>query len=182
MPICLFSVFILLHLWPSFCLQISLSLYEIRERSWGMWTIIFQDTLKWIGLYTSKKSGAIEACLNGGEYLIEWRVWNRRGWGQLIFLSPLFFFQCPLFIRLRTVSSPQKKGNKSRETLEGTKNSDIGFCKSNETLAALFHLTWRTGYKIGNSPPLAKKSMPWHENTLPNQFTSAPMQTHAMNS
>lgn len=60
-----------------------------------------------------------------------------------------------------TFISPKKKkkekGNKSQETLEGTWDSDIGFCKANETVAALFHLTWRTGYKRGNSPPLAKK-------------------------
>lgn len=28
--------------------HLSLSLYQIRERSWGMWTIIFSDILKWI--------------------------------------------------------------------------------------------------------------------------------------
>lgn len=162
---------------PSLPLHISLSLNKIRERSWWMWTVIFPDILKWIGQYTSKNVEAIKMCLNG------W-ITNRVGVMEQVGMGPIDFSFCIVLVPapLPLYSPPSPIWNKSQETLEGNRDSDIGFCKSNETAAALFHLTWKTGYKRGNSPPLAKKSRPWHENTLPNRFTSAPAQTQPLNS
>lgn len=52
--------------------------------------------------------------------------------------EPIDFSFSFVFLSIPHPLLKPKKGNKSGETLEGTDDSDIGFCKANETVAAIF--------------------------------------------
>lgn len=143
MPICLFSAFILPRsatLSLSLSLAMSLSLNEIRKWFWRIWTIMFPDILKWLGQQIWKK------ILNRSKH--RW-VNIQKGGGHEIGGDDwfFFFFNCFLFYVPHFLFAKVKKGNKSWETIESIQEWDIVFGKVNETLAALFHLTWRTGCK-----------------------------------